>query len=60
TTLLFFTTRAKILVDTYGIEAGRVNATGYGEEQPIASNETREGRQANRRVVAVLQKEVEE
>ncbi|MCG8673714.1 MAG: OmpA family protein [Pseudomonadales bacterium] len=27
---------AKILVDTYGIEAGRVNATGYGEEQPIA------------------------
>lgn len=51
---------ANVLVQTFGIEAGRVNATGYGEEKPIASNETKDGRAQNRRVVAVLQKEVEE
>ncbi|MCG8315110.1 MAG: OmpA family protein [Pseudomonadales bacterium] len=51
---------AKVLVETFGIEAGRVNAIGYGEEKPIASNDTKDGRQQNRRVVAVLQKEVEE
>ncbi len=50
---------AKVLVNTFGIEANRVVAVGYGEERPIASNETKEGRQKNRRVVAVLQKEVE-
>ncbi|MDX1695804.1 MAG: OmpA family protein [Ketobacteraceae bacterium] len=51
---------AKVLVDKFGIDSGRVKATGYGEEKPVASNETAEGRQENRRVVAVLQKEVEE
>lgn len=51
---------AKVLVDKFGIDSGRVKAVGYGEEKPVASNETAEGRQANRRVVAVLQKEVEE
>ena len=51
---------AKVLVDKFGIETGRVIAVGYGEEKPVATNDTAEGRQANRRVVAVLQKEVEE
>lgn len=51
---------ANVLVETFGIEAGRVKAVGYGEEKPVASNDTPEGRAANRRVVAVLQKEVEE
>ncbi len=46
------------LVSGYGIAADRINAIGYGEEKPIASNDTAEGRQANRRVVAVMQKEV--
>jgi outer membrane protein OmpA-like peptidoglycan-associated protein len=33
-----------------GVAPGRIIATGRGEDQPIASNLTPEGRQANRRV----------
>ena len=33
-----------------GVESGRLTARGYGEEQPIASNDTAEGRAENRRV----------
>ncbi|WP_420603063.1 DUF5723 family protein [Flagellimonas sp.] len=33
-----------------GIAADRLNAIGYGEENPIASNATRSGRKQNRRV----------
>ena len=51
---------AKVLVEKFGIDAGRVKAIGYGEEKPVATNDTAEGRQANRRVVAVLQQEVSE
>jgi OmpA-OmpF porin, OOP family len=32
-----------------GVEPHRVAAKGYGQEQPVASNETAEGRRANRR-----------
>ncbi|NOZ46556.1 MAG: OmpA family protein [Chlorobi bacterium] len=39
----------KYLVDK-GIDFDRIAAVGYGEERPIASNETDEGRQKNRRV----------
>lgn len=46
------------LIAYHGVDADRVTATGYGEEQPIASNETAEGRKQNRRVVALVQKEV--
>lgn len=35
-----------------GIEAGRITAVGYGDERPIASNDTPEGRQQNRRIEA--------
>ncbi len=48
------------LVTRYGINASRLTAIGYGEERPIASNDTREGRRENRRVVAVLKAEVSE
>lgn len=37
------------LVDQ-GVEAGRIAAFGYGETRPVASNDTREGREQNRRV----------
>ena len=33
-----------------GIEAQRLIPKGYGEDRPLASNETKEGRRKNRRV----------
>ncbi|PKH09300.1 OmpA family protein [Moritella sp. Urea-trap-13] len=41
-----------IIVSDYGVDAARVSAVGYGQEQPIASNDTKEGRLENRRVIA--------
>jgi len=38
-------------LETRGISAGRLKASGAGESQPIADNSTREGRALNRRVV---------
>lgn len=43
-----------VLINEYGIDASRVSAVGYGQEQPIASNSTKEGRLANRRVMAEI------
>lgn len=45
--------KAKLVAD-YGIPAERVSAMGYGETQPIASNESDEGRARNRRVVGEM------
>ena len=40
-----------------GIDAGRIEAEGYGSAHPVASNDTPEGRQQNRRIdVRVLAK----
>jgi len=39
-----------------GISPDRLVAVGYGEHQPVASNETAEGRQRNRRVVLRIAK----
>ena len=39
-----------------GIDASRIEATGYGEKRHIASNETTLGRGKNRRVVIQMQK----
>ncbi len=44
--------RAKAVVDyliSKGISPDRLTSAGYGEEQPIATNDTDEGRQLNRR-----------
>ncbi len=41
-----------VLVETFGIDAAKVSTEGFGESRPVASNETEEGRQQNRRVVA--------
>lgn len=45
---------AKFLAEVGGISASRLMATGYGEERPVASNETAEGRAANRRVEILI------
>ncbi len=37
-----------------GLDADRVAVIGYGDTKPIASNETSEGRQANRRVELIV------
>jgi outer membrane protein OmpA-like peptidoglycan-associated protein len=33
-----------------GVEEGRLSTAGFGETQPIAPNDTRDGRDRNRRV----------
>jgi outer membrane protein OmpA-like peptidoglycan-associated protein len=38
-----------------GIEAARITAKGYGETQPMATNDTEEGRALNRRTEVVVQ-----
>lgn len=42
------------LVDKQGIDPSRVSGTGYGEFHPVASNDSKEGRQKNRRVEIVI------
>ena len=44
--------RAKSVVDyliSKGIDSNRLVSKGYGEEKPIVTNDTEEGRQLNRR-----------
>ncbi|WP_245957863.1 OmpA family protein [Marinomonas piezotolerans] len=42
---------ANVLVERFGIPRSRVEGIGYGEEKPIATNDTASGRELNRRVV---------
>ena len=42
------------LVDTFGIDRSRLSAKGYGATRRISYNDTPEGRQANRRINAVI------
>lgn len=40
-----------------GVEPARLAAVGYGQHQPVARNDTREGRQRNRRVVLLISRD---
>lgn len=42
------------LIEQQNIRASRLSATGYGEYKPVASNDTAEERQKNRRVEIVI------
>jgi chemotaxis protein MotB len=45
----------RYLVDQLGVPANRVQASGYGDQQPVASNDSPAGRAQNRRVeLAIL------
>lgn len=42
------------LEDNCGLTPSKLSATGYGEYRPVASNDTKQGRQANRRVEIII------
>jgi len=44
----------RYLIENYGMKPNRVSAMGYSEYRPIASNETPEGRNKNRRIDIVV------
>jgi OOP family OmpA-OmpF porin len=46
-----------VLVNEFGIARDRLDPIGFGESQPVASNDTAEGRAMNRRVMATLEVE---
>ena len=41
-------------LENTGLDPGKLQATGFGEYRPVASNDTAEGRQQNRRVEIVI------
>ena len=43
-------------LSSQGVPRDNLNASGFGDTNPIASNDTAAGRQKNRRVVAVIHK----
>ena len=43
---------SSVLVQTYGISKDRILTDGLGEADPVASNDTEEGRAQNRRIEA--------
>jgi OOP family OmpA-OmpF porin len=49
----------KAALTVAGIDAGRITAKGYGPTQPIADNNTKEGKAANRRVMAEISIEID-
>ena len=44
------------LADKERIDAGKLSARGWGERRPVATNDTDQGRQKNRRVEVVIRK----
>ncbi|MCJ7541679.1 MAG: OmpA family protein, partial [Desulfobacterales bacterium] len=47
------------LIQKFNIRSNRLTAKGLGEERPVASNDTEEGRRRNRRIQAVITAETE-
>lgn len=47
----------RYLIEEHGLDPKRFKAVGYGEHQPIASNDTEQGKSQNRRVVMVITNE---
>jgi chemotaxis protein MotB len=45
-------------LESKGVESERLSASGYGEYQAVASNDTKEGRQLNRRVEIVIKPKI--
>lgn len=58
--LLFLVTPVDAKDPGGGLDPTRLHAAGYGDTDPVASNDTPEGRQQNRRVELVLMPDVEE
>jgi OmpA-OmpF porin, OOP family len=48
------------LTGTLGISTSRVSAVGYGETQPIASNDTPQGRERNRRIDVIIEPQLDQ
>lgn len=44
----------EVLIERFDVHPGRVTAVGYGESEPVATNDTPAGRQENRRVMSVM------
>ncbi len=44
----------QVMIDRFNVQASRVSAKGFGESQPVATNDTDAGRDQNRRVITVI------
>jgi len=51
---------ARILIKDYSVTADRITASGRGENDPVASNSTPEGRALNRRTEIILEPKLDE
>jgi outer membrane protein OmpA-like peptidoglycan-associated protein len=47
------------LTSSLGVQPFRVSAVGYGETQPIANNDTAQGRERNRRIDVIIEPQFE-
>jgi OOP family OmpA-OmpF porin len=41
------------------VPAARISAVGYGETQPIANNDTEQGRERNRRIDVIIEPQLQ-
>ena len=46
----------QVMIDRFNVQASRISSRGFGEPQPVASNDTDTGRAQNRRVLTVIVK----